>query len=52
MIRVKERLSNGKVMACMVSLFALLFAYLGAHTYCYYIFHEPEKPDLSKLRKF
>lgn len=52
MVRVKERLSEGKFIACMISLFSLLFATLSAHTYCYFIFHEPEKPDLSKLRKF
>ena len=52
MVDIKKRLSEGKVVACIVSWFALLFAYIGAHTYCYYIFHESEKPDLSKLRKF
>ena len=52
MVDIKKRLSEGKVVACIVSWFALLFAYIGAYTYCYYIFHEPQKPDLSKLRKF
>lgn len=52
MIEMKKRLSEGKVVAGIISLFALLFAYIGAHTYCYFIFHEPEKPDFSKLRKF
>ena len=52
MVSVKERLSDGKAMACILSLFSLLFAYISAHTFCFFIFHEPEKPDLSKLRKF
>lgn len=36
------------VIACLGGLFALI----GANAGCCLILHQPEKPDLSKLRKF
>ncbi|MGN0154606.1 MAG: cyclic lactone autoinducer peptide [Lachnospiraceae bacterium] len=49
---LKEKLFESKNIASFLSLFALLFAYIGAYTYCVFIFHQPEKPDFSKLRNF
>ena len=47
-----SRLFNIKNAAHIISLFALLSAHFGARACCVYIFHQPEKPDLSKLRNF
>lgn len=51
MIRKKEDYFN-KGLAMGIALFGSLFALVGAHSFCMCIFHQPEKPDLSKLRKF
>lgn len=31
---------------------ALTFSKIGANSKCCWLFHQPEKPDLKKLRKF
>lgn len=41
-----------KSLAMCIALFGLLFSFIGAHSFCMCIFHQPEKPDLSRLRKF
>ncbi|MBQ3514391.1 MAG: cyclic lactone autoinducer peptide [Lachnospiraceae bacterium] len=48
---VVNRLDHAKV-SYIIALFALVFSYVGANSKCCYIFHQPEKPDLSKLRKY
>lgn len=32
--------------------FALTFSKIGANSKCCWLYHQPEKPDLKKLRKF
>lgn len=32
--------------------FSMAFAVLGANTMCCCIFHQPQMPDLKKLRKY
>jgi len=44
-------LGNSKVIS-VISCMALSFSVIAANTYCVAIYHQPEKPDLKKLRKF
>ncbi len=32
--------------------FAMIFAVVGGNSVCTFIFHDPEKPDLTQFRKF
>ena len=32
--------------------FAMIFAVVGGNSVCAFIFHDPEKPDLTQFRKF
>lgn len=36
----------------LIAALGAMFALFGANAGCIAIFHQPEKPDLSKLRKF
>ncbi|MBE5932588.1 MAG: cyclic lactone autoinducer peptide [Lachnospiraceae bacterium] len=36
----------------LIAMLGAMFALFGANAGCLVIFHQPEKPDLSKLRKF
>lgn len=47
-----KRLRNRKWMAAGMTAFALAFVNIGANMACYWVFHQPEKPDLKKFRKF
>ena len=48
----KLKLFNGSGIATLIASIALAFSFVGANTYCCFIYHQPEKPDLKKLRKF
>lgn len=43
---------RGVILANCMAIFAIVFSYISAYAKCMLIFHQPEKPDLSKLRKF
>lgn len=51
MLNAKLKLLEIKKVVYFISIFALFFAYIGANSCCVAIFHQPEKPDLTKLRK-
>lgn len=42
----KIRISN------FLTIFALVFTYIGANSHCHYIFHDVSKPELRAYRKF
>ncbi|MGC6176210.1 cyclic lactone autoinducer peptide [Lacrimispora sp. 38-1] len=44
-------LSNSKVIS-VISCFASSFSVMAANTLCCAIYHQPEKPDMKKFRKF
>lgn len=50
MKKIKE-FSLGKTAVNLISSLALVFAIVGANTRCLCIFHDPDKPDLSSLKK-
>lgn len=41
-----------KILSSAVATFAVAFSFIGANSYCCFIFHQPNKPDLKKLRRF
>jgi cyclic lactone autoinducer peptide len=41
-----------KMFSNTVAGFGMRFATIGANSICCFILHQPEKPELSKLRKF
>jgi cyclic lactone autoinducer peptide len=41
-----------KIFLSIVAGFGMKFAAIGANSVCCFILHQPEKPELSKLRKF
>ncbi|MDE5777974.1 MAG: cyclic lactone autoinducer peptide [Lachnospiraceae bacterium] len=43
---------RGAVLANCMAIFAIVFSYISAYAKCFFVFHQPEKPDLSKLRRF
>ncbi len=43
---------NSKNMANYMAMFAMIFTFIGANAKCTFIFHDPEKPDLTQFRKF
>lgn len=45
---INKKVDYTKVMAS----FALLFSVVAANSACLCFYHQPEKPDLCKLRKF
>ncbi len=47
-----KKLTFENSMPHLIAAFAAMFALFGANAGCIIIFHQPEKPDLSKLRKF
>lgn len=47
-----KKLWNGKWIASFMAVFALVFVNMGANATCCWLFHQPEKPDLKKFRKF
>lgn len=36
----------------LIATIGAMFAFFGANAGCCFIFHQPEKPNLSKLRRF
>ncbi len=48
----KLKLLNQKVLAGIIASFALFFSIIGANSCCCCIFHQPDKPELGKLRKY
>lgn len=52
MNKLRKILQNGSVMANAITAFALVFSIIGANSRCCFIYHQPEKPDLKKLRRF
>lgn len=40
------------VLSDTMAKFALTFSKIGANSKCCCFYHQPEKPDLKKLRKF
>ncbi len=36
----------------LIAAIGAMFAFFGANAGCCFIFHQPEKPNLSKLRRF
>ena len=51
MSKIKKMFASNKVMGSMAA-FALLFSTISANSCCAFIFHQPEKPDFGKLRKY
>lgn len=47
-----KKFSFENSMPHLIAAFAAMFAFFGANAGCIIIFHQPEKPDLSKLRRF
>ncbi len=47
-----KKLTFENPMLHLIAIFGAMFAFFGANAGCMIIFHQPEKPDLSKLRKF
>lgn len=39
-------------LANYMATFAMVFALIEANSKCTFIFHDPEKPDLTQFRKF
>lgn len=43
---------NKVLLARYIATFALVCSIVGANSRCCYIFHQPEKPDMRKLRRY
>lgn len=41
-----------KAVPNFLATFAVVFSVVGANSACCCIFHQPEKPDMKKLRKY
>lgn len=41
-----------KILPSIIATFGIFFSLIGANTCCCCIFHQPDKPDLKKLRRF
>lgn len=52
MKKLKEVFLRYKKVADIMACFALVFAVAAANSPCFYIYHDIEKPNLKKLRKF
>lgn len=52
MNKLRKKMQNSSVMASAITAFAFAFSVIGANSGCCCIFHQPEKPDLKKLRRF
>lgn len=52
MKQLKKEETNHTVLSDTMAKFALTFSKIGANSKCCWLFHQPEKPDLKKLRKF
>lgn len=50
--KFKTNVVSSKWMIGLITWLGALFAMIGANCGCCLFFHQPEKPDLSKLRKF
>lgn len=50
--KLKTDVVSSKWMLGIIAGFGALFAMIGANSGCCLFLHQPEKPDLSKLRKF
>lgn len=48
----KQRLLGKKKLANCIAVFALAFSFVGANSCCCCIFHQPDKPELGKLRRY
>ena len=51
MKKLVEKMKSMKVADCLAA-FAMIFAVTGASSWCTYIFHDVDKPDLTKFRTF
>lgn len=51
MKQLVNKMKSMKFADCLAA-FAMIFAVTGASSWCMYIFHDVEKPDLSKFRRF
>ncbi len=52
MDKIKDNSEKKNKLPEMAASVGMAFAKLGANAGCCLIFHQPEKPDLKKLRKF
>lgn len=52
MKKEKQGLSSKMELPNVIAKCAFAFSVVGANSKCCYIFHQPEKPDMRKLRKF
>ncbi|MCI8408502.1 MAG: cyclic lactone autoinducer peptide [Lachnospiraceae bacterium] len=52
MKQLKKEKINHTVLPDTIAKFALAFSKIGANSKCCCFYHQPEKPDLKKLRKF
>lgn len=48
----KQKLLSVGILPCLIAAFGMLFSIIGANSACCYIFHQPDKPDMKKLRRF
>lgn len=48
----KKETEKRTVLSNTIANFALAFSVIGANSKCCCFYHQPEKPDLKKLRKF
>lgn len=50
--KLRANVVCSKWMIGLIAGFGAFFAMIGANSGCCLFLHQPEKPDLSKLRKF
>lgn len=48
----KQKLLDKKIIANCIAVFAIAFSSIGANSCCCCIFHQPNKPELEKLRRY
>lgn len=51
-MKIKYSKVKGSKPAKVIASAAKTFAAIGANSACCFIYHQPEKPDLRKLRKY
>lgn len=51
-MKQKASVTRGSKTSKAVASLALAFASAGANSACCFIYHQPEKPDLKKIRKY
>lgn len=49
---ISKKFSFENSLPHLIAALGAMFAFFGANSACCLILHQPEKPDLSKLRRF